>query len=492
MIRGTVSDGILVDLLSLFSAREMWEFALETNSLEDPESQAEIWNEIARMRLEEDPTAQQMEDHMEGFNGLLLKASYAGLNLREAERIDRFLVTLPKSFEVFRMQFRVSNKSGRTWFMVRKEFNREQNARSTRARIEENDRQHASALAVNARKSRQDPSTARCYNCNEIGHFSRDCPKERSHKGRSKGSAKTAQGDEASKEAKAMTMSHWAMAMSESERRSRQVRSWMWDENYGIQTEVDSEGDAVGGTTGSSGIYSTMGHSHGKRWILDSGATHHIVPSESHLVEITPLATSIDFSAASGGQLTSRAKGNMPVKLSCGRQINIEDVHIVPGATVNLLSARQLARKGWTVTISDTAANISQGNDVIELSDVHGLWTTEFDIVHGFAMAITPSPPQNKIMLRDEHDRLGHIGRHKLIKLAYEGKLRISHTDALLDPFRIAECVTCQKMKIARKSKDGTSPHGTKSAELVHIDIAGPMAPSAAGFDHFVAILDDN
>jgi hypothetical protein len=42
MIRGTVSDGILVDLLDCHSAKEMWDFALETNNLEDPESQADI------------------------------------------------------------------------------------------------------------------------------------------------------------------------------------------------------------------------------------------------------------------------------------------------------------------------------------------------------------------------------------------------------------------------------------------------------------------
>jgi hypothetical protein len=86
----------------------MWEFALKTKSLE-----------IARMLLTEDPTAQQMKDHMEGFNGLLLKASCAGLRFREAESIDRFLVTLPKSFEAVRLQFRVSNQSERTWFNIK-------------------------------------------------------------------------------------------------------------------------------------------------------------------------------------------------------------------------------------------------------------------------------------------------------------------------------------------------------------------------------------
>lgn len=55
-----------------------------------------------------------MEAHMEAFNAILLKASYAGLNVPELERIDKFLVTLPKSFEVFRMQFRSTNRSART------------------------------------------------------------------------------------------------------------------------------------------------------------------------------------------------------------------------------------------------------------------------------------------------------------------------------------------------------------------------------------------
>ncbi|GHJ90297.1 hypothetical protein NliqN6_6699 [Naganishia liquefaciens] len=114
MLRGTVSDGILVDLLDLHSAKEMWDYALETNSLDDPESRAEIWNEFGRLRLQEEPTASQMEAHMEAFNAILLKASYAGLNVPETEHVDKFLITLPKSFEVFRMQFRSTNQSART------------------------------------------------------------------------------------------------------------------------------------------------------------------------------------------------------------------------------------------------------------------------------------------------------------------------------------------------------------------------------------------
>jgi hypothetical protein len=243
MIRGTVSDGILVDLLDCHSAKEMWDFALETNSLEDPETQAEIWNEIARLRLPEDPTAQQMENHMEQFNGLLLKASYAGLVLRETERIDRFLVTLPKSFEVFRMQFRVSNRLGRSWMTVRKEFDREQNTRGSRARIEEEDQQHASVMAMKGQRKdrgKRDMTNVKCYNCQMLGHIARECKKDNSQKQ-----------TDSQENAKAMTMSHWAMALTSVQDSPKAVpipKRWMWDEDYGISCVEDTDqqcGDAL-------------------------------------------------------------------------------------------------------------------------------------------------------------------------------------------------------------------------------------------------------
>jgi hypothetical protein len=60
MIRGTVSDGIDVSLPGCFSAKQLYHFALETNSLEDPETSAEIWIEFTKIWLDEDSTEKQM------------------------------------------------------------------------------------------------------------------------------------------------------------------------------------------------------------------------------------------------------------------------------------------------------------------------------------------------------------------------------------------------------------------------------------------------
>ena len=37
---------------------------------------------------------------------------------------------------------------------------------------------------------------------------------------------------------------------------------------------------------------------------------------------------------------------------------------------------------------------------------------------------------------------------------------------------------------------NGASPHASRNAELVHVDIASPLSPSVAGYDHFVTMLN--
>src|SRR4051812_7577426 len=113
VIRTTVSDGIVIDILDMNSAKQMWDYILATHQLDSPEEQAQVRDALATIRLKEDPSAEEMEIHLERFNSLLLRARTASLRIDEAERIERFLATLPKALAVLRLHSDWRIRSGR-------------------------------------------------------------------------------------------------------------------------------------------------------------------------------------------------------------------------------------------------------------------------------------------------------------------------------------------------------------------------------------------
>jgi hypothetical protein len=92
--------------------------------------------------------------------------------------------------------------------------------------------------------------------------------------------------------------------------------------------------------------------------------------------------------------------------------------------------------------------------------------------------------------LEAEHQRMGHIGRKKLLELAKDGLLAIDYKSAETDSFRTTDCEICQQQKMPRLPKTGHSPRGARDGELVHVDVAGPFAPSLSGNDHLTMMED--
>ena len=125
VIRATVSKGILVDLLDIKSAKAMWDFIEEIHKQDSPEEHAAINNALANVALKDGATAQEMENHLEEFNILLLRAATAKLTITHSDRVQRFLATLPRSLQGLRQQFRLLDEEKRTWREVTKQYNLE-------------------------------------------------------------------------------------------------------------------------------------------------------------------------------------------------------------------------------------------------------------------------------------------------------------------------------------------------------------------------------
>jgi hypothetical protein len=74
VIRTTVSDWIVIDIVDVNSAKQMWDYILATHQLDSPEEQAQVRDALATIRLKDDPSAEEMGTRNERFNSFLLSA----------------------------------------------------------------------------------------------------------------------------------------------------------------------------------------------------------------------------------------------------------------------------------------------------------------------------------------------------------------------------------------------------------------------------------
>ncbi|CAD6955087.1 unnamed protein product, partial [Tilletia controversa] len=106
-------------------------------------------------------------------------------------------------------------------------------------------------------------------------------------------------------------------------------------------------------------------------WIIDSGATHHIVGSEALLQNKKELEEPLRFGLATRtGSMSSSTVGAVAMVSEDGKAIVLEDVHHVRDARVNLLSANVLIRKGWKVVLERGTSRLEKGSLVVPLTEV--------------------------------------------------------------------------------------------------------------------------
>ena len=107
VLRGTVSKGILVDLINKQSALAMWAYLEATNPINTPENQAKIRRDLANLSLR-DLSPKGMERHLDTFNELIMNLITAGETLTPSDRAQRFLDTFPYQLATIRTVYSIT------------------------------------------------------------------------------------------------------------------------------------------------------------------------------------------------------------------------------------------------------------------------------------------------------------------------------------------------------------------------------------------------
>lgn len=509
-LRGTVSAGLLVDIKDLHSAKAMWDLLHATHPIDTAENRAAIRRDLSTIVLD-DTTPKGMERHLERFNSMILRSTEAGNPIAPATRAQMFADTLPRELEALRTIWGMTSKlltEFTAWPTMLTLYNEEIDRRRRHVPTTSN------ALATTAGSKKKyngkpkkeggwkskgkdsqkegEKETRTCYNCNKQGHLAKDCRQlKKAKQGRSD---KKDQKDSATN----YDDQHHAMVITKLETSPK--GKWMWDEEYFEKNTTACEYTPIQEVPNhnrlalevSERVQDETEHT-AKGWLVDSGATNHLTPTRALLSNIKRCEQPIDFgTAASKGSMKAREYGSATIELDNGQMATLFPVYLVPNARLNLLSVSSATSKGWGVNLNDQVGQLSKDDRQLTFARHGEHWyIPPYRMRHEALVAIGPTSGITRSKLEEEHRRLGHLGRPKLLELAEANLLQYPWKDLKDDNFRQSDCPTCQSWKAVRPPKNDTPKHPTQQGMLLHIDIAGPFDPSRRGNRWLVVIVDD-
>eukprot|EP00963_Diacronema_lutheri_P011921 scaffold1513_cov379-Pavlova_lutheri.AAC.1 len=196
-------------------------------------------------------------------------------------------------------------------------------------------------------------------------------------------------------------------------------------------------------------------------WIIDSGASWHITGNKDILEVSSIKKKEVQVEITDGSILTSQLMGTAELTLTNNpnTKLILQNVLYIPQASANLISVKDLCRRGMTVIFGPNGCKIQKGKIKLSVSTKHGNY---------YCLQATA-----KIW----HQRLGHVNAARIRKLNLPYKV-----DGPCEA-----CITCKQTAAKHQPKD----YQYKPLDLVYLDVMGPISPETpAGFTHILSVLD--
>ncbi|KMQ91985.1 gag-pol polyprotein [Lasius niger] len=298
---------------------------------------------------------------------------------------------------------------------------------------------HETAFYGKRVQSKRPKGKFKCYTCNEIGHFSSQCPKGNK---KNKDSATKESKDSETKDSKS--------------NKQRDVKAFF----TGTARKDD--------------------------WFVDSGASAHMTGNREYFTQIHKAHLS-HIIVANDVSLSVQGTGDVKVKISLHGtidQITVKDVLYVPGLSPNLLSVSEMTAKGLTLKFeAETCQILDSSNKIMATAtQINGAYRLDRPQVTAY------SCKEEEESAELWHRRLGHLGRTgmKLLRDKHAKGLRFE--SPLREP-----CVICCKGKQHRQPHPSVNKRTKQVLELLHMDLCGPMEnTSLGGSRYFMTIVDDH
>ncbi|KZV17034.1 hypothetical protein F511_34284 [Dorcoceras hygrometricum] len=223
-----------------------------------------------------------------------------------------------------------------------------------------------------------------------------------------------------------------------------------------------------------------------REWWVDTGATSHICSEKGMFSSYTAVS---DRKLYMGNSTTSDVVGigNVVLKMTSGKEVNLKDVLHVPDIRKNLVSGSQLSKAGFRLVFESDKFVLTKGGIFVGKGYQHnGLFKLN-------VMNVIRPEAKNKInnsfylieISNLWHERLGHVNFNMLQRLDNLNVLPAFKRNPQ------EKCEICVETKLA-KAPFHSVTRSTKPLELIHTDVCDlKLVQSRGGKRYFITFIDD-
>jgi transposase InsO family protein len=403
-----------------------------------------LWIQITMATLDD---SQPMTSQLAKLNEARVNLANASMGVTDTQYCLILLKALPPSYEVVATTILASGAPSSL------------SHSDIIARIlNEEGRRSGSSAALNAarapiksdgKKKKRDHSGLTCHYCNKKGHIKPDCRKKK--KDEASGSKKE-EGTSGSKAANSHVLIPTTASIE----------------------EVNDDLTAA--------LYTANAK---PRWMMDSGATHHITPCRSDFKDYSLINGTIRLGDKS--TVNQIGVGTVVFKSPQGFEITLSNVLHVPAVKTRFMSTRALTQKGASVTFDERAFKIVLKGRCVAA----GYLENNLYWLDAAGSSLNAHTGGSAISLHTWHQRMGHMS-HAALKA--HGPAAVKGMDLGSSTMDIPTiCPGCEFGKSTRKPFPASAKSTTRILEVVHSDLAGPMqTKSIQGSSYIATFVDDH
>lgn len=450
----TIHDNQLEYVKDKVTAKEMFDTLSGIFERKSIASQLVLRKQLLSMKYNENDN---IIDHFLEFDTKMRQLRSTGAKLEDSDVVVHLLLTLPKSYDGLVMAVETIDESRLTVEFVKTrlmdEYNKRKGAGGNRT---------VGASAMNA--------SVTCYKCGKKGHIRAKC---RSKFDKQSNGNKTKSNDHSTNKAKNQANNA--------------------DSETSMLTVVDAHHtaskNACTETIGNMSQHALLGNGTKIKFILDSGATQHMVNNCCYFDELFD-TNEVSIGVAKKNQkLISNQYGNIVIQTDFdgGKTTKIKDVLLINDLKCNLLSISVLTKKGYSIVFNENSACISLNGETKFIARATGrLYEVTFDVKKpGFA-AITDKREIGTSNLW--HFRLGHLNLNDMKRLMNQSKL--NGLNKINSGLSFCECCVLSK-QTRQPFPVNKNTRSTRILELIHSDVCSMTNPAYDGTKYFVAFVDD-